>query len=480
MGARTRCGPPPRSAQRRWQAKRYPDEINWNECEKSLDSAIRRWSPSVVTFAFPRDLSQQLEESFETRLAKRQSARDAGVQVRLWNLSELVRRMEDSPDLKPRFFGPQQESLMLRLDRLVQAGGKLESGRDLVERVKALGEFAEQQDADFTYDVASFGPSAPQPKWDRLPFITLEVMGEQTKVRVDAWTREGAAVELPGFGFRHDEQGQAARREAVKSLARGEPAVVTTGGRLTVQPPKVMRPLMQEAAGMAGTATLHPGDPLVLEVEIEGPGGARLTRKLDIRPVPPLPGRQMAFAGYSGSVLFELNFELPEPPKVSLTVSFHAHFGPTARDNAQAAELLHAVYGHERITFRNADLLPSAGGINERFEQVRDDEMLAAMDWRKDFYADVTYIEDVLGVELPVPERVEMDDLAAVGTVADVLRTGEGSATFEQAEAFVQNPWDIPRLPRSSGSSVRLGGGPLTRSSARRSISAKPTTTCRR
>ena len=36
-----------------WQAKRYPDSINWTECEDSLDAAIERYKPSKVIFAFP-------------------------------------------------------------------------------------------------------------------------------------------------------------------------------------------------------------------------------------------------------------------------------------------------------------------------------------------------------------------------------------------------------------------------------------------
>lgn len=38
-----------------WQAKRYPNTINWKECEDSLDSSIDRWKPSKVTFVFARD-----------------------------------------------------------------------------------------------------------------------------------------------------------------------------------------------------------------------------------------------------------------------------------------------------------------------------------------------------------------------------------------------------------------------------------------
>jgi hypothetical protein len=47
-----------------WQAKRYPDSVNWEECQNSLDSAIDRFKPSKVIFAFPRDLSQTMEKSF--------------------------------------------------------------------------------------------------------------------------------------------------------------------------------------------------------------------------------------------------------------------------------------------------------------------------------------------------------------------------------------------------------------------------------
>lgn len=154
----------------------------------------------------------------------------------------------------------------------------------------------------------------------------------------------------------------------------------------------------------------------------------------------------MTFAGYSGSVLLELNFELLERPTIRATINLSAHFGASGRENAEAAELLHALYGHERVTLRNAELFPS-GGLTDRFEQARDDSMLAQMTWRKDFYADVAFIEDQLGIELPIPDVLELEDLNAVGTVAQVLRTGEGTATFHEAEGFVENPADIPRVP---------------------------------
>jgi hypothetical protein len=119
-----------------WQAKRYPKDINWEECENSLAASIERWQPSRVIFCYPRDLSQRPEQSFEDRLVKHPDAQREGVQVGLWNLSELVRRLNQHPDLKVRFFGSEQESVLAGVERAIKSGGQLESGADLVERAK--------------------------------------------------------------------------------------------------------------------------------------------------------------------------------------------------------------------------------------------------------------------------------------------------------------------------------------------------------
>src|SRR4051794_12280523 len=61
----------------------------------------------------------------------------------------------------------------------------------------------------------------------------------------------------------------------------------------------------------------------------------------------------------------------------------------------------------------------------------------------------------------------------AIGTVADVLRTGEGTAAFTQAAGMVENPAEIPELPHklcrqpivqdvvytAFGETLRLGRG---------------------
>ena len=447
-----------------WQAKRYPDTINWKECEDSLDSSIDRWKPSKVTFVFARDLSQQLEKSFQTRLVERDKAQQAGAQVGMWNLSELVRRLNEHEDLKVRFFGREQEDVLVRMERTMAAGGRLESGGDLVERARTLSEFAEQQDADFTYAITSSSPTAPAPNWDELPYLVMEVGGERSKVNVATWPREGAQVEPPAFFFTDDEVGQSARMEAVRSLAHGEEAVVTQGAGLRLQAPQAMRDLVPDSSALTGgTVRLRPSEPVSLELVVETHEG-RLVRQLDMRPVPPRPGASAAFAGIGGGVLVEVNFTLLEEPTISANLTFSARFGRDARENAEAAELLYGFHTHERITLRSRTFFPEAGELSGRYDDLRQNAELERMEWMRRFYADLAFIEERLGVQLPQPDQMTVDDINAVGTAAEVLRTGEGSATFGQAERFVQNPSEIPRQPeelRKQGAVRRMVSYPI-------------------
>ena len=235
-----------------WQAKRYGDDINWEECEKSLIAAIKRWDPSKVTFVFARDLSQQLERSFQRRLVEHEDARRAGVELVPWNQSEVVRRLDENPDLKMRFFGPEQESIFDALDRTIKSGGRLESGADLVERAQTLSKYAEQRDVDFTYAVTAASEQTPAPQWPELPYLQIELTGAGGKVQVAAWPREGANVQLPSFSFTDDVAGHEARAQALRHWARGEEAEVTEGARVQFHAPEVIRELLPDPTEWQG------------------------------------------------------------------------------------------------------------------------------------------------------------------------------------------------------------------------------------
>lgn len=429
-----------------WQAKRYPATINWQECEASLVQAIDRWQPSRVTFAFARDFSDPVQRSFDDRLVKHERAAETNTAVSAWTLSELVRRLDENQDIKIRYFGDGQEGLTAKLARTIEAGGALEGGADLVERAKSLSTFAEQQDIDFTYQVVSGSAESPAAKWSDLPYVVIDVGDERTRVQVATWVRNGAEVQLPNVWFTDDEAGQRARSEAVAALARGDAAEVTEGLRLRLQAPQLMRDFVPDPTGLQGSATLSPGAPTELELEVATPEGT-IVRRLEMRPVPPRPGVTAAFAAFSGAALIELSFTLLEEPTISANIACSAHFGTSAAENADAAELMYAVLTHTNFTLRSRVFFPESGALTGTASALRDHPQLAELQWRRDFYADVALLERALGVELPIPAELTALNIDEVSSAAAVLRTGEGTATFEKTEGFVRSPSEIPGLP---------------------------------
>jgi hypothetical protein len=222
-----------------WQAKHYPAGINWEECEKSLASSINRWSPSRVTFVLPRDLSEKTERTFQTKLVDHVDAVGHEVAIDLWNLSELIRRLNANPDLRKRFF-PESESAVEQIMRGVTAGGQLKTGGDLVERVRTLSEFAEQRDRDFAYTVMASAAGAPAPEWPEPPYLQFRLRDGQSEVQLMAWPRESAQISAPSFGFTSDSAGESARTAAIRAWGRGEQAAISDGAQLRFHSPELI------------------------------------------------------------------------------------------------------------------------------------------------------------------------------------------------------------------------------------------------
>jgi hypothetical protein len=290
----------------------------------------------------------------------------------------------------------------------------------------------------------------------------MEVVGEAGRVEVAAWRRPGADVGTPTFSFAAGEAGEQARAEAVRFWARGEEAVVTDGALIQFHAPQAVRDLIPDPSALAGGRLRVPAaEPVEAGLEIAGAAGTVL-RRFDVRPVPPRPGAFGAVAGYAGEVLVEINFAQTDETTVVGSFSMSSHFASDARASSDAADLIYAWCTHEEATFRSAALFPD--GLTGRSEEVQAEELCEEMDWRRRFYGDVVFLEDRLGRALPLPEAIGADDLNAVGTAAKVLRTGEGTASFEQTSGMVEDPLAIPRLPdefRKQGSVRRMVTYPI-------------------
>ena len=88
-----------------WQAKRYGDSINWEECQNSLATAIQALEAGHRHLLLrTRPVSAAGGAVFAQKLVEHPDAQANDVAVTVWNQSELVRRLEENPELKPRFF----------------------------------------------------------------------------------------------------------------------------------------------------------------------------------------------------------------------------------------------------------------------------------------------------------------------------------------------------------------------------------------
>jgi hypothetical protein len=433
------------TADRVWQAKRYPGDVNWDECEKSLADAIANWRPARVTFVFPRNLSKTLRKSFDTRLVAHADAEAAKVAVDHWNLSHIIELLAHNRDIAARYW-PDLESQTDKLDRVIKAGGKLESSEDLVERAKALADFAER-DKNFRSQYTIGGLDSETANFDNLPFMTIDLRGERTRLQIATYIRDGADVAPPAIAFTDDETGQTARIAAVRKLARGETATVTGGFRVAIVAPEIMKELTKDAEIGGGSFDLLPGDPLEISVEFDVEGDT-MSYPVALRPVPPAPGAKASWAGFVGRTLVELSFTLLEKPALRSSLQITGELEGSAAERAETARLLHAFYSHDAMRIRSDTLFPGGVGvITGNFERLGNDAFVDTAGVLAEFFADLAFLEERLGIEIAIPPGpLSEEDFAAVGTMAEVLRTGEGTATFGAIEVTVENPGAIPGL----------------------------------
>ncbi len=441
-----------------WQAKRYGGQINWEECEKSLVRAAEAWKPDEIVFAFARDFSEPVAKSFQEKLVVPGNRLD--IAVTAWTLSEIIRRLDDNEDLKLRYFGKPQESLMSAMERTIKTGGKLEGGEDLLERAKSLTEYTEAADPDFTYSTTSGSATSPAPNWDELPYMTMTVGDEKVRVEVSSWTREGSEVEQPSFAFQDNEAGLRARQDAVQALARGEEAVLTEGMYLRFHAPELFKDLIRDASGSEdGQVRLQPGEALAVQMSIRSDEG-ELVNDFEVRPVPASDGAAAAYAGYIGLALIEINFFLLEKPAMRATVTLGGKFGHHARENCELAVLMIAFMTHTELTLSSTDLFPGSGRLSGKFSEGQQDKgLLENLQARSSFYSDLAEIEEATGQSLDIPDEFTREDVAIAEVAADILREGGGTATFNRTEGIVENPYNIPALPdqfRSQGSVDRM------------------------
>lgn len=187
-----------------FQAKHFSDHIRWPQCSKSLTSALKRWSPSRVTFVFARDLSESQKKHFADKLV---AAAPDGVVVDWWGVSELLIRLLESDQglrVARRFLNFGEDTA-----RAIRAQGELTRGARAIDRALAAAEFADTLDPDYRYrvetDAASEFLTTPSQT------MRLQRLAGGTRAVVDAVPRSPTTQAPTGaIEFKDDPAGRAA------------------------------------------------------------------------------------------------------------------------------------------------------------------------------------------------------------------------------------------------------------------------------
>lgn len=422
------------------QAKRFTVRPHWGQCEESIDRAVGAWQPSRVTFVFALDFTGDQQNAFNRRIA----ARYPDVDVDALTLSDIERLLDTHPQVGPRFLGPDARDSRETVERAIRLGGaRLDTGEDLLARSEELGRSGDELDPDFVYHQSSAPIEVPESQFEQLPYLSFEKVNERTRVQVSAWAREEDEVGAPWISFGDDSDGREALVRVREGLARGEAVTLTSGFQLSFpDAPRLLKELVADG-WTAQAGIIRPGEPVDLEIEAVTPSET-VRRSFSLYPVPPKAGGNPSLASSDSALWVELTLEPLEEPQVALHFNAGTRFGTDFSDNAAAAAFMVALIESDHLTFRSHALLPA--GEASTSQTLGDEQRRAELALSRDLYGDLALIEKALDVHLDPPQRLSREDLDVIGTVAEILRTGAGTATVGELTNVVPAD-ELARLP---------------------------------
>ena len=214
----------PGKADRGWQAKRHTKDIDWRDCEKSLDRAVEFWETRSVTYAFPRDLTGQEHATFHQRLA----GRHRDVSVDYWAKSSLDARLATTEGRRIAANVFQEHDAVALAERLLKAGSPLRSAEDFVAAEQAISEGLAELNLD--YDWAIHRTTTDSPDVERSPgaLLRLSFGRDQVLIHADLVLRHSSAASYPGLSIQLEDSPEGNRARAwLADLMR-------SGGRLNL------------------------------------------------------------------------------------------------------------------------------------------------------------------------------------------------------------------------------------------------------
>lgn len=421
-----------------WQAKFHPvqSRINWTHCVESLDRAVSEHGAVEVTFAFPRDLTKNERQTFKTQLKHRHT----NVTVDRIQMGDLRDELECHDGIRKRYLGEGPEDVVDIMRRTVAVSQPLLDGAGMLDHAFEIAAFARASDPDFRYEVTEGESELAEASYPDSLFVKVEMQRGEDRVRLAALRRDGHEPPLPQWWFTEDEEGERAKREVRRQLARGNDIGLHGGYTIRVpKPPTRVKEIwdtLPEDFWKEGTGTisLSAGPSIPLEVVIRR-GKKTTTRQFTLYSALPEGGANAAYAGFdeTGVAMIFLALHLPGPPTVEVTVSPLLDFGPSAKQNRDAVRFVRDFIGATSITVRGPSFLPARGmRFDPRGRDLGDyPERLERME---QLFDDIVTLEQALGIELPVPEEgPTAEDAAASRAAAELVRARKGTGQFNEA-----------------------------------------------
>lgn len=439
-----------------WQAKHHPGDIHWKNCVESLDKMIENYSPTEVIFAFPRNLSGPLKESFKLHLKDRYP----DVDISYISGSKLIDMLRDcSDDFKSEFFGPDPRNQAAEIGRYLAAGGLTiarQPQTDSIAQRFLIADEAGRRDRYFRTEVALRTGEAPATSWSEPPTLLLSHSESDRELRIAAWAENGAKGTILDLAFAEGKEGLRARWEIAMELARRGEATLPKGATARLNRfPEAVRAITGESVEALADVTLRPevSSPVNLTATREG---ERLERTMRVVPLPPL---QVPTAGVETFNFGCLDGELALLIDVFVNkaedkVSVRTHLSLAIPDPeipegvVDALRLLVAI-DEGSGSWEAPSLLP-VGPVS--LERSGDEEILRHNRTALAFFESLRTIERSLQVDrfrLEKGIKASGEDIDAAQVAAKTLETGEAPYQLETLEVD---------LPAAEVEALRLSG----------------------
>lgn len=444
-----------------WQHKHMPSTINWTNLEESFAAAKKNWAMPHYTFTFPKNLTHKEQQAFDKRF------RGPGETVKVdyvgyQELQALLTGSAAGQRVAKTFFNDVGGD-MGRVVRAIEAGGKLDTPGDAMDRLFTIGGALSEADAFFRYSTATHEEGHEGPGVSPGSVLSYEKSDGTSVVRLDVVPRDDAAMERYAPEFKlttsADEAGRRAAELLHKAVSEGTEVEVREGVEFTFTK---LPPGIAEMTGkpMSGSVTIGPAEaarrPIPswdARLTMTPVAGDARTINIALQQIDTVPnGWDDGVTGECGGLHATLLFKWREGQGGEIKANFRF-----VRAHAPVAHLLTALRFMQATGPGGKLVIHDRDRTSERPDLTFDvpgDTLPAEVDLLEAFLADVRAIEGWAGVELSVPDAVTPDDLRAAASVAALIQNEGQNVTWDGAE-FVLD--DAARVePFRNGATLRV------------------------